>query len=179
MFLNIHSIAKSVSIALICGLLTACQTSGLKPGSLTTSFAPKGWTVTQDGAHTVYVCQPSVCKSPEVVIVGPAKVRGDVETAVRDDHISAELMNALDNVINVASKGKVHLSTDRRIVTKTYSGFDMSARFKAKDGYVYGALRIFFQNDRGSAVASFATSRSRAKANLSRFLKQTTISRVR
>ncbi|MEE4011628.1 hypothetical protein V1T76_06195 [Roseibium sp. FZY0029] len=110
--------------------------------------------------------------------MGPIKVEGDVETAIRQNLLSAELMNAVGNIANVASKGQVRFKTNRRVVTKTYSGFDMTARYRTDKGNVYVSARIIVQNDRGSAVASFATSSSRANANLSRFLKQTTIRRV-
>jgi len=175
---KLNSVFKAAAIVIVCGLLAACQTSGLKPGSLTTDFSPKGWVSKKSGNKTVYVCLPSVCKTPQVVVVGPVKVRGDVETAIREDIFSAELMNAVNNVINVAAKGSVRFRTDRRVVTKTYSGFDMSARFKSRSGHDHGAARIIIQNDRGSVVASFARSRSRAKANLRRFLNQTTVRRV-
>ncbi|WP_269581292.1 hypothetical protein [Roseibium sp. Sym1] len=172
------SVFKAAAIVVVCGLLAACQTSGLKPGSISTGFSPKGWVSEKSGNKTIYVCLPSVCKSPQVVLVGPVKVRGDVETAIRDDVFSAELMNAVGNVINVAAKGQVRFKTERRVVTKTYSGFDMSARFKTRSGYDHAAARIIVQNNRGSAVASFAKNRATAKANLRRFLKQTTVRRV-
>ncbi|MBO9459406.1 hypothetical protein [Labrenzia sp. R5_0] len=171
-------IFKSVSIALLCGFLAACQTTGLKPGSISSSFAPKGWASKQNGNKAVYVCLPSTCKSPEVVVVGPIEVKGDTESAIRQNLISAELMNAVGNIANVASKGQVRLKTNRRVVTKSYSGFDMTARYRTDKGNVYVAARIIIQNDRGSTVASFATSSSRAKTNLDRFLKQTTIKRL-
>ncbi len=179
MFFKLNSIVKATSLILICGLLAACQSTGLKPGSFSSSFAPRGWVSQQNGNKAIYYCPPSVCKSLEAVIIGPMKVTGDVETAIRQGVISKELMNALDNVINVASKGDVRFTTERRVVTKTYSGFDLSTRFKTDKGYVYGALRIIVQNNRGSAVASFALTRAKAKANLDRFLKQTTVRRLR
>jgi len=178
MSINITSIFKIAAITLLCGLLAACQTTGLKPGSLTTNFAPKGWVSKKSGNKDVYICLPSVCKTPQVVVVGPAKVRGDVEAAVREDILSADLMNAVGNVINVAAKGSVRFKTDRRVVTKTYTGFDMSARFRSATGYDYAAARVIFQNNRGSVVASFAKSRGTAKVNLRRFLQQTTVRRI-
>ncbi|WP_428650196.1 hypothetical protein [Roseibium sp.] len=179
MSFKLNSIAKAASVILICGLLAACQSTGLKPGSLTSSFAPKGWVARQNGTKAIYFCSPSVCKSPEAVIVGPMKINGDVETAIRQGLLSKELMNALENVINVASKGEVRFTTERRIVTKTYSGFDLATRFKTDKGYVYGSMRLLIQNDRGSMVASFAKSRAKAKANLKRFLNRTTVRRLR
>jgi hypothetical protein len=178
MSFRFSSIFKAASIVLLCGLLAACQTSGLKPGSISSSFAPKGWASKQSGNKTVYVCLPPKCKSPEVVVVGPIKVKGDVETAIRQNLLSAELMNAVGNIANVASKGEVRFKTKRRVVTKTYTGFDMTARYRTDKGNLYVSGRVIFQNDRGSAIASFAKSSSRANANLSRFLKQTTIRRV-
>jgi hypothetical protein len=178
MFLNFGTFSKTLAIAAVCGLLAACQTSGLKPGSLTTDFAPKGWLSETRGNKSVYVCPPSICKSPQVVVVGPVKVRGNVEQAIREDIISRELMNAIDNLVNVASKGQARFSTDRRVVTKTYTGFDMSAFWRSRDGNIYGNARVIVQNDRGSIVASFAKSRSAARANLQRFLRRTTIRRV-
>jgi len=178
MSFQFKSIIRAAAIVLFCGLLAACQTNGLKPGSLDTNFAPKGWVSKKSGNKAVYVCLPSVCKTPQIVVVGPAKVRGDVEAAIREDVLSAELMNAVDNLINVAAKGQVRFNTDRRVVTKTYTGFDLSARFKTRNGYDYGAARLIFQDNRGSVVASFAKSRATARANLRRFLKQTTVRRV-
>ncbi|MCK7615675.1 hypothetical protein [Roseibium sediminicola] len=178
MSFQFNSIFRAAALVIFCGLLAACQTSGLKPGSLNTSFAPKGWVSQKSGNKAVYVCLPSVCKTPQIVVVGPAKVRGDVEAAIREDILSAELMNAVDNLVNVAAKGQVRFKTDRRVVTKTYTGFDLSARFKTKSGYDYGAARLIFQDNRGSVVASFAKSRSTAKTNLRRFFQQTTVRRV-
>lgn len=178
MSFQLKPIFRAAAVILFCGLLAACQTSGLKPGSLDTSFAPKGWVSKKSGNKAVYVCQPSVCKSPQIVVVGPAKVRGDVETAIREDILSAELMNAVGNLINVAAKGQVRFKTDRRVVTKTYSGFDLSARYKTSKGNVYAAARVIVQDNRGSVVASFAKSSSTARANLRRFLKQTTVRRL-
>lgn len=178
MHLSINSLAKIASITFLCLTLAACQSTGLKPGSIATSFAPAGWASQTKGNTTVYVCLPSTCKQPEMVVIGPMKVSGNVEEAIRENVLSAELMNAIDNVVNVAAKGKIKFSTDRRIVTKTYSGFDLSSRIRTRDGYDYGAARVIIQNNRGTMVASFAKSQSRAKSNLKRFLQQTTIHRL-
>ena len=177
MLISSKSVFKTLAAAFLCLALAACQTTGLKPGSLTTNYAPKGWVSKKSGNTTVYACHPSVCKSPQLLAVGPLKVRGDVETAIRSGLLSKELMNALDNVVNVASRGSVKLKTDRKIVTKTYSGFDVSARFKTASGTLYLAGRIIVQHDRGSMIVSFAKSRATAKSNLNRFLKRTTIRR--
>jgi len=178
MFIRSIGFLKFLALILLCGLLAACQTSGLKPGSIQTSFAPSGWAKKPDGNKTIYYCKPSVCKSLLGVVVGPVRIRGDVETAIRENIISTELLRALDNVVNIASKGSARLTTERRVIKKTYSGFDLSARFKTSRGYYYAAARVFVQSNRGSMVASFAKSRGTAKANLRRYLSQTKIRRV-
>lgn len=178
MFIRSIGFLKFLALLLVCGLLSACQTSGLKPGSIQSSYTPNGWAKTSQGGKTIYYCKPTVCKTPQGVVVGPVKVRGDVETAIRENIISTELLRALDNVVNVATKGSMRFNTERKIVTKSYSGFDMSARFKTRYGTYYGAARVFVQNNRGSMAASFAKSRSAAKANLRRYLSQTRIQRI-
>lgn len=170
---------RAAVAVLICGFLAACQTTGLKPGSIESNFAPRGWQSESRGGKTIYYCMPSVCGSPQGLVVGPMKVSGDVEAAIREDILSTELLNAMDKVVNIAAKGDFRVSTDRRIVRKNFSGFDMSARMKDRNGrYVYAAARLIIQNDRGSMIASFATSRARARSNLHRFLNQTTIRRL-
>ncbi len=177
--MKLRNFTKTGLMVLLCGLLAACQTSGLKPGSIDSSFAPSGWQSESRGGKTIYFCMPSVCGSPQGVVIGPMKVRGDAEAAIREDILSTELLKAMDKVVNIAAKGDFRMSTDRRIVKKNFSGFDMSARLKDRNGRnVYAAARLIIQNDRGSMVASFATSRARARSNLRRFLNQTTIRRL-
>lgn len=174
----IYQIYKIVGITVICGFLAACQTSGLKHGAIQSSFAPQGWTKTHERGFTFYQCARNVCGSKQAVAVGPVRVTGNIEEAIRSGELDAKLMNAIANVYNVASDGREKYKITRRIVKKDYSGFDVSARFRTSKGTVYAYARAFTQANRGSMVASFAYSSGKARSNFNAYLARTKVRRV-
>lgn len=174
---SLRSVAKALAALSLLLVLAACQTTGLKPGNVQSGYAPAGWKVQSKGAKTFYLCPRTLCKKPQLVVTGPLKVRGNAETAIRQNVLSKDIVDAVYNVLNVASKGKVVVSPVRRIVTPTYSGFESHIRLKTKVGTIHIASRDILQKDRGMTVVSAATSKSIASRNLRRYLQKTKIVR--
>lgn len=175
--LPFYKLVKSIAALSLLLVLAACQTTGLKPGNLKSSFAPAGWEMVKRGQQTIYACPPTQCKRLQAVQVEPLKIRGDAEEAVRRNILSKQLMNSLLNVLKVESKGIVHPYPVRKITTRAYSGFEYSAKIKTQLGDVYFVGRWIFQGNRGVGVTSAATSRKVATRNLRRYLSKTRISR--
>lgn len=175
--MKIQLITKTVAAILLCGILAACQTTGLKPGSIDTRFPIAGWAKAQKGGTTVYVC--TVCSSPQLIATSPAKVSGNVETAIREGILTTGLLREVDKSVSKLSKGAIQSKSRRKITSKTYSGFEFVYRFKEPGKKpIYMAGRSIVQNDRGMQISSYATSASIAKQNLRRYLANTTIRRV-
>lgn len=178
MFFNFGFFLKAAAFAILCGLLAACQTSGLKPGSIQTNYAPSGWTKKSSNGFTGYVCEAPKCKSDRLIAHGPIKVTGDAERAIKEGVLSRELFNAVANVYNVAAKGQQKLTITRRVVKKDYAGFDFSGYFADRKGRVWMTGRFIIQNNRGSVLVSASRSRSVANTYFERYLNNTTIRRV-
>jgi hypothetical protein len=180
LFSKIDTRKLKICIVTVAALfLAACQTTGLKPGAIETSFPPSGWVTERKGNKTFYLCPKTKCKSPQGVAVVPIKVRGDVESAIRRDALSAELVDSFYNVLEVASKRAISSSPHRKIKTRTYTGFEHTMTFKDRRGRrVYLAIRDIIQKDRGVFVAGFSRNKGVAQRNLRRYLAQTNIRRV-
>ncbi|MBG6165162.1 hypothetical protein IWQ54_004851 [Labrenzia sp. EL_195] len=176
--MKLRNFTKTGLMILLCGLLAACQTSGLKPGSIQTNYAPSGWTKKTKNGVTGYICQPPVCKSDRAIGYGPIRVSGNFEKEIKENDISAELFNAVANVYNVAAKGKTRMSITRRVVTKTYAGFDFSGYIHDRKGRVWLKGRFVVQENRGSVIFSGARSRSVANTYFNRYIRNTTIRRL-
>ncbi len=111
---------------------------------------------------------------------GPIDIGGDVETAIRKDILSAGLLKEVDRSISRATDGQLVVTSRRKVVTKTYSGFEATIKITADNGkavYVV-ATRSIVQNDRGMQISSISTSEATARANLNSYLARTTITRV-
>ncbi|MTH95742.1 hypothetical protein [Roseibium sp. RKSG952] len=178
--MNTYNLVRNVFTAgFLCLFLAACQTTGLKPGSIETAFAPKGWISTQKGSDTIYTCLPNTCKSRQLIVVSPLKVKGSAEQAIRENILSAGLMSEVGKSVARATDGGVKTLSTKRITNDTYSGFEMLFQFSAPGRKpVYAAARFIVQNDRGTGVASIGPSAKVAKANLRRYLASTTIRRL-
>ncbi|ASP33422.1 hypothetical protein [Labrenzia sp. VG12] len=172
------SILKTVAVTLLCGLLAACQTTGLKPGSIQTNYAPAGWTKKTSNGFTGYVCHAPRCKSDRLIAHGPVKVSGDMEKAIKDGVLSRELFNAIANVYNIASKDQEKITITRRVVKKDYAGFDFTAYFKDREGRIWMTGRFIIQDNRGSVLVAASRSRSVANTYFKRYLSNTTIKRL-
>ncbi|MCA1299985.1 hypothetical protein [Stappia indica] len=170
-----------VTLIILAGLsLAACQTTGLKPGAITSSFAQPGWIATKIDGKTTYVCSPSRCRSPQVIVLVNKRFRGDLETAIRRDFVSAELFRAMSGVISVASKKAINITSIRKVGTRDYVGFDYLVTLRNRRGErLYLAAREIVQQDRGVMIISMATSSKLARANLRSYLAQTRIRRVK
>ena len=175
---NIQSIIKAAAAILLCGILAACQTTGLKPGSIQTNYAPSGWTKKSSNGFTGYVCEVPKCKSDRLIAQGPLKVTGDAEQAIKDGVLSRELFNAVANVYNIAAKDQAKLNITRRVVKKNYAGFDFSGYLRDRKGRIWMTGRFIIQDNRGSVLVSAARSRSVANTYFKRYLNRTTIRRV-
>lgn len=173
----VRKISRFSVVVLALLALAACQTTGLEKGKLQTSFASNGWIVKKERAATAYICHPSKCKSPQVVVVKPLKVRGDVESAIRSGLLRKELVDAALNFVKVATHGSYRPSKVKRITTASYSGFEVVERLQGPKGTIYVATRSIIQKSRGSAVVSIAYSRKAAVRNLRRFFAKSQISR--
>ncbi|MTI45171.1 hypothetical protein JM93_01450 [Roseibium hamelinense] len=159
--------------------LAACQTAGLKPGSIQTSFPPAGWNTERKGNEIAYVCSPNTCRTKQAVFVSPIKVKGDAEAAVRSDIFSAGLMRELGKSLNRASKGGIQTLSTQKVTTSAYSGFDFVYRITPNFGEPqYLAARFIIQADRGVAIGSISPSRQTAQANLRKYLASTTVRRL-
>ncbi|PLW75590.1 hypothetical protein [Cohaesibacter celericrescens] len=166
---------RAVSVFVLLFAVSACQTTGIDATNLKTQFASDGWSMHKKGKVQVYECRS--CKTPQFVLIDPIKVRGDVEEAIRANVLSKELMNAVANVIKVASKGAYQASPVKKIATPTYSGFEIVGRFKTGKGMFYVASRSIIQQNRGSNVVSIASNRGVAVRNLKRFFATSKITR--
>lgn len=167
------------AVVLAGALLTACQTGGLKPGSVKSNYSPAGWVEISRGGNTLHACPIEKCKTPQAVLVGPIDIGGDVETAIRKDILSAGLLKEVDRSISRATDGQLVVTSRRKVVTKTYSGFEATIKITADNGKaVYVATRSIVQNDRGMQISSISTSEATARANLNSYLARTTIKRV-
>ncbi|MES0810824.1 hypothetical protein ABLO27_15175 [Roseibium sp. SCPC15] len=172
-----RSFAKTVLLVLICGLLAACQTTGLKPGSVETRFPVDGWIKAQKGNSTIYACVK--CKTPQIILTGPSKVTGDVESAIRADVLSTGLLSEIDKTVTKLSSGAIRSLSRRKITTKNYSGFEFVYRIQEPGKKpIYLAGRSIVQNDKGMQISSYAASANVAKANLRKYLANTTIRRL-
>ena len=170
---------KILAVTIAALFLAACQTTGLKPGAIDTSFPPSGWVTERKGNKTFYLCPKTKCKTRQGVAIVPLKIRGDAETAIRRNVLTAELFDAAYNFLEVASKRAVSSSPHRKIQTRTYTGFEHVMTFKDRNGRrLYVAIRDIVQKDRGVFVASFSFNRGVAQRNLRRYLAQTTVRRV-
>ena len=174
-----HALLRALTVLLFASFVAACQTSGLKTGALVTSFPPAGWTTKTTGTTTAYVCPPQRCRSPQVVSVKPIRIRGDLESAIRRNVITSELLDSVTKVVEVASKRAIDFTPPRRITTRNYTGFDYLITLRARNGKrLYIAVRDVVQRDRGVTIASAALNRGVARQNLRRYLAQTQIRRV-
>uniref|UniRef100_UPI003BA9A11A hypothetical protein n=1 Tax=Stappia sp. TaxID=1870903 RepID=UPI003BA9A11A len=174
-----HNRGRIVFVLLAGLFLAACQTAGLKPGALTTTFPPKGWSSQKVGSVTTYECPKATCGQRQTVLVKPGKVHGDVESAIRRGKLNTELLASFLKFVHVATDKKVSFSATRRITTPTYSGFQFVVTTRNRRGKrFYMATRIVTQNNRGVQVQSFAHSRALAVRNLERYFANTRIRRV-
>ncbi|SHM13062.1 hypothetical protein [Roseibium suaedae] len=174
-----NQIRNLFAMAALCLTLAACQTAGLKPEAINTSgFPPAGWVTERSGKTVTYSCPQPRCKSPQLVGITPIKIRGDVEAAIRSGQLSRELLQALDNLVTVATKQQIKLSTPRTIKNANYSGFEHHMTFQTSKGPLYVIARSIVQKDRGSIAVSAALNKSTAERNLRKFLAQTEIRRV-
>jgi hypothetical protein len=178
MFLKIQSTAKFTIFALLCGFLAACQTSGLKPGSIQSSYAPSGWTKKSSNGITGYVCAVPRCKSDRAIGYGPIRVSGNFEQGIKNGEASKELFNAVFNVYNVASKGQEKLTITRKVVNKNYAGFDFKGYFPTKRGRIWIKGRLIVQDNRGSVLFSMARSQGLANTYFRKYMGSTTIKRL-
>ncbi|MEJ8475480.1 hypothetical protein [Roseibium algae] len=175
----LYQFVKFVAVAVACLFVAACQTSGLKPGSLETSYAPAGWVQKDKGKKSYYVCPPNQCKSLQLIAVEPSDVKGNAEQAIRANILSSGLLKEIGNSVNRASQGKLKLLSQKRIVKKNYSGFEVNFVIKGRNGKtLFFASRLIVQGDRGSEVISVATSQRTAQANLNNFMRKTSIQRL-
>ncbi|WP_040617109.1 hypothetical protein [Roseibium sp. TrichSKD4] len=177
MFKHLNSFTKFLILTSLCLFLAACQTTGLKPGSIQTNFPPQGWQTVTKGSDTLYLCR--TCKTKQAVVITPAEVSGNVEGAIRANIISAGLISEIGKSASRASGGALKQISSRRITNANYSGIEWVFRVQARgEKPLYVAARAIVQNDRGITVASFAYSSSIAKSNLRRYLANTTIRRL-
>lgn len=179
MHFNYKSLFNILSAISLCVMLAACQTGGLKPGSIQTNYRPSGWTAKQANGITGYICKIPACKVNQAIGYGPVKVKGNVEKYVRSGHISKKLLNAIANVHNVAANGHEKLTVSKKVVTESYSGFDFGGYFKDQTGKKHWVkARAIFQDNRGSVIFSVSTSRNAANRNFSKYMGTTTIKRL-
>ncbi|WFE92016.1 hypothetical protein K1718_11810 [Roseibium porphyridii] len=112
-------------------------------------------------------------------MTGPAKVTGNAESAVRADILSVGLLSEIDKSVARLSKGAIKVQSRRKIATRTYSGFEFVYRIQAPGKKpLYMAARSIIQRDKGMQVSSYAVSATKAKANLRKFMANTTIKRL-
>ncbi|MBN9671284.1 hypothetical protein [Roseibium aggregatum] len=178
MFIRSIGFLKFLALLLVCGLLSACQTSGLKPGSIQTSYAPSGWTKRTANGITGYVCHVPRCKSDRAIGYGPIRIRGNFEEAIKSNEFSPELFNAISNVYTIASKGQWKLRATRRIVRKDYAGLDFAGYVPTRSGRVYAKGRLIVQNNRASALFALARSQGLANSYFSKYMGATSIKRI-
>lgn len=170
--------AKVISLLIVGLSLAACQTTGLKPGSLTSTFNPDGWHTKHKGNATYYFCPRTKCSKPQSIIVAPAKIKGQFEAAIKNDIISKDLVEAIGKSISIASKGRIKSSKLRKIVNKNYSGFEQLETVTIGTKKLYFQSRSIVQNNRGTIIISVATSPATAQRNLNRFMASTQIKRL-
>ncbi|MHA7772016.1 hypothetical protein [Roseibium sp. M-1] len=178
MSFKFNSLFKSAAVALLCGFLAACQTTGLKPGSIHTSYAPSGWTKRTSHGITGYVCEAPRCKSDRAIGYGPIRVSGNLEEAIKNNVFSPELFNAIDNVYTIASKGREKLRITGKVVRKDYAGLDFNGYFPSDSGRVYITGRVVVQDSRASVLFAIARSQGVANSYFKQYMGATTIKRV-
>ncbi|WP_417671737.1 hypothetical protein [Roseibium sp.] len=174
----LNQFIKLAAIAGACLLLAACQTAGLKPGSIQSTYAPTGWERVNSGRYSGYACKRPTCKSDQAVVTIALGGEANLEAAIKSGELSKELANAIFNVDGVASKGTRHLKFTRKIITKDYSGFDVSGYLKTPKGKLSIEGRVFVQKNRSTGVASYAFSRKLARSNLRQYLARTSVRRL-
>ncbi|MFD1696690.1 hypothetical protein [Roseibium aestuarii] len=113
------------------------------------------------------------------MLIRPAKIRGPAEGAIRADIISNGLIAELGASVSKASRGVFKLLSSRRIVEKSYSGFEgvFVVRLPGEKPF-YVAERLVVQDDRGTSIISVSYNRQLAEKNLKRFMNQTSIRRL-
>ena len=178
MSIKLKSILKVVAVTLFCGLLAACQTTGLKPGSIQSNYAPSGWTKKSAHGITGYVCHAPRCKSDRAIGYGPIRVNSNFEEDIKNNEFSVKLFNAVSNVYTVASKGQEKLKMTRRVIRKDYAGLDFNGHFTGSQGRVYIKGRVIVQGDRASVLFAIARSQGLANTYFNRYMGATTIKRI-
>jgi hypothetical protein len=170
---------KAVAAFSLLFVLAACQTTGLKPGNLQSGFSPAGWETLKKGQETYYFCLPANCRTLQIVEVGPIKVKGNMESAIRQNILSKQIVDSVLGVVKATSRGKIQPYPVRKISTPTYSGFEFGGKIQSQKRSLYLVGRWIIQENRGIAVTSVSTSRKVAAQNLRRYISQTRISRGR
>lgn len=170
---------KAIPLAFAGLLLAACQSSGLKPGAMTTvGFPPAGWeTVHASSNETLYICR-TACKKEQLVLVGPLRDLPGAESDLRQPAFRTTLLDAYLNVIEEEEYGDVQFDPSRKSFTNNFANLELSGNYTTKKGRAYFSLFVLTQGDRRTGVLSLARDKATAARNIKLFGQNTRVVRI-
>lgn len=169
---------KAIPLAFAGLLLAACQSSGLKPGAMTTvGFPPAGWETEVSGSEIMYFCDRA-CKRPQGIIVSPVDAPSLTEAALRDPEFRTKVLDAYMNAISIEHYEAVVFGSSKKTVSKNFANLEMNGYFKTNIGLVYFNAYYLVQGERKTGVFSFAFDKATAARNIKLFGQNTRVVRI-
>ncbi|CTQ76725.1 hypothetical protein [Roseibium alexandrii] len=167
---------KAIKLLTLTLLLVGCQT-GLKEGTLVSSFPPEGWETTVTDSRTQYLCNPPACASTELILVDDLPIAGLSEKLIRDGKVGPDVVAKVDAYVTKARKGAYKAEAALPVSTDSYAGFRHKATLTEDGKIIFMAGQSIVQGSRGVIVLSLAHDNETAERNLNSYLIATKVER--